>query len=241
MRRLLTCVYCGGEATTKDHVIPRCFLEKPFPPNLPTVPSCRKCNQGYSKDEEYFLAVMAQTGFVPSLEQKVAKGGVLDRMLGRSAGLDKHFTDFMTVIEGGGILIVPDEIRIANVTRKVAVGLYWHRYKPTVAPALNEFFALKPVHSLDVDNFIVLMTHNERFRPKRWKHLQTLKMPCLGKVQVLDYMFVRNWVWCDFGSLFCIMRFHETILAAVRCPATPNRKNSKSRVGLVHPEQGGLF
>jgi hypothetical protein len=87
------------------------------------VPSCRKCNQGYSKDEEYFLAVMAQTGFVPSLEQKVEKGGVVDRMLGRSAGLDKHFTDFMTIIEGGGILIVPDEIRIANVTRKLAVGL----------------------------------------------------------------------------------------------------------------------
>ena len=36
-----------------------------------------------------------------------------------------------------------------------------------------------------------------------------------------------TWVWRDFGRLFCIMRFHETIWAAVRCAHPPNRKNSK--------------
>ena len=48
------------------------------------MPSCRKCNEGYSKDEEYFLAVMAQTGFVPSLERNVeearAQGKTLLRL-----------------------------------------------------------------------------------------------------------------------------------------------------------------
>jgi hypothetical protein len=90
MRAHPTCVYCGKKATTKDHVVPRCLLEKPYPPNLLTVPSCSACNEGYSKDEEYFLAVMAQSGFVPSLTAKIEEGGVIDRMLERSAGLDTH-------------------------------------------------------------------------------------------------------------------------------------------------------
>ena len=71
------------------------------------------------------------------------------------------------------------------------------------------------------------LAHTERFQARRWTHVQTLKLPGQGRVQVFDYMFVRNWVWRDFGRLFCIMRFHETIWAAVRCPHPPNRKNSK--------------
>jgi len=239
IRRPLTCVYCGRPGTTKDHVVPRCLLEKPFPPNLLTVPSCKKCNEGYSKDEEYFLAVMAQTGFVPSLERKVEKGGVVDRMLERSLGLDTHFKNTARIAEGGGVAIVPDEIRIANVTRKVAFGLYWHRYKPTAMPALNKFFAGQPVHNLDDNNPIVLMIYNDRFRPKRWKHIQTLNVPGLAKVQILDYMFVRD--WNDFDRLYCIMRFHETVWAAVQCPHPPKRRNSKRSVGPVHSGQEELF
>ena len=181
---------------------------------------------------------MAQTGFVPSLERKVEEGGVVDRMLERRLGLDTHFKNRART-EGGGVAIVPDEIRIANVTRKVAFGLYWHRYKPTAMPALNKFFAAQPVHSLDDNNPIVLMTHNDRFRPKRWRHVQTLKMPGLAKVQVLDYMFIRD--WNDFDRLYCIMRFHETIWAAVRCPHPSSRRNSKSCAGQVHSGQGELF
>jgi hypothetical protein len=239
MRITLTCVYCGADATTKDHVVPRCFLEKPFPPNLLTVPSCRKCNLGYSKDEEYFLAVMAQTGSVPSLRKRVQKGGVVERMLERSHGLNKHFTDSTRIAERGNVLISPDLVRIANVTRKVAFGLYWHQYKPSKMPALNKFFPYEPFHNLDDGNPIVVLTHNDRFRPKRWKQIQTLKVAGLGKVQVLDYMFVRDWT--DFERLFCVLRFHETVWAAVRCPHPPHRTNSRSVPRLTHAGQRELF
>jgi hypothetical protein len=218
MAARLSCVYCGRQATTKDHVIPRCLLEKPYPPNIPTVPSCRPCNEGYSKDEEYFLAVMAQAGFSASLMQKVDEGGVVDRMLTRSAGLDAHFADTMNVGEDGRIFITPNEGRIANVMRKIAFGLYCHRYVPKFMPPLDDFRALKPVHDRDATNFILVMAHNERFRPRAWTHVQTLRFPERGKVQIFDYMFVRNWVWADFGKLFCIMRFHETLWGAVCCP-----------------------
>lgn len=47
------CAYCGGHPDTRDHVPPRVFLDEPFPENLMGVPSCLKCNEGASKDEEY--------------------------------------------------------------------------------------------------------------------------------------------------------------------------------------------
>jgi len=227
----LKCVYCGRRATTNDHVVARCLLEKPYPPDLMSLPSCRECNAAFKRDEEYVLAVMAQSGFVPSLMSKIAEGGVVDRMLQNSAGLDTRIENSLRVAADDRVFLVPDEIRIANVVRKVAFGLYCHRYTPKVMPSIGEFFALKPVHDLDDRNFVFAMAHTERFQPRRWTHVQTLESPKNGRLQIFDYMFVRNWIWRDFDRLFCIMRFHETIWAAVRCPHPPNRKNPKRRVG----------
>ena len=41
------CAYCSRDATTQDHVLARCFLEKPYPRNLPTLPSCQQCNRKF--------------------------------------------------------------------------------------------------------------------------------------------------------------------------------------------------
>ena len=49
--------------------MPRCLLEKPYPPNLLTIPSCCECNTGFKQDEEYFLAVMAQSSIRMGLFQ----------------------------------------------------------------------------------------------------------------------------------------------------------------------------
>src|ERR1035441_3221717 len=48
-----TCVYCHRKANTRDHVPSRVLLDEPYPPQLPTVDACEKCNTGFSSDEEY--------------------------------------------------------------------------------------------------------------------------------------------------------------------------------------------
>lgn len=54
-----SCSYCGENAPiTRDHVPSRILLDDPFPENLPLVGCCRKCNSGFSKDEEYFASVI---------------------------------------------------------------------------------------------------------------------------------------------------------------------------------------
>lgn len=54
-----TCVYCGeAEGNSVDHVPPKLLFPSPRPDNLITVPSCRACNQGFQRDDEYFQAAM---------------------------------------------------------------------------------------------------------------------------------------------------------------------------------------
>ena len=223
-----------------DHVVARCLLEKPYPPNLKTVPSCRPCNEAYARDEEYFLAIMAQSGFAPSIQEKVSEGGVVDRMLQRSVGLDTQLQNLMNVAEDGRVYIDPDETRIGNVAQKVAFGLFVHRYKPLTTPNLKDLFVLRPIHDRDPKNFIVTMAHDVRFRRRRWSHMQTIKVSG-KKVQVLDYMFIRNWVYADFGRLFCLIRFHETIWAAVRCPNPTTKKHRNGRLVVNSAMQSSLF
>lgn len=54
-----SCSYCGENTpVTRDHVPSRILLDDPFPENLPLVGCCQKCNNGFSKDEEYFASVI---------------------------------------------------------------------------------------------------------------------------------------------------------------------------------------
>ena len=52
------CIYCGGRADSREHIPSKTFLKKPFPENLYTVPSCKKCNNSFSQDELYTRIVI---------------------------------------------------------------------------------------------------------------------------------------------------------------------------------------
>lgn len=54
------CVLCGMKnATTREHIPPKCIFLKPLPSNLTTVPACYSCNNISSKDDEYFRVMLA--------------------------------------------------------------------------------------------------------------------------------------------------------------------------------------
>lgn len=52
-RLLPDCVYCGKPVEDRDHIPAKVFLIEPYPVNLDVLQSCRSCNGGASKDEEY--------------------------------------------------------------------------------------------------------------------------------------------------------------------------------------------
>jgi hypothetical protein len=49
------CTYCGEtKRISADHVPPKNLFPKPYPADMWTVPACDDCNQGFSKDDDYF-------------------------------------------------------------------------------------------------------------------------------------------------------------------------------------------
>jgi hypothetical protein len=120
--RTMTCIYCQtNEATTHDHVPPKQLLRKPYPANLLTVPSCEKCNNGYSADEEYFrLIIVGLLCHTP--EAELLFDGPLSRSMNRRPHLEDLMFGALSPKEGGVALAI-NYHRIHRVADKIAKGL----------------------------------------------------------------------------------------------------------------------
>lgn len=222
------CVYCGASATTRDHVPPRLLLERPFPPNLKTVPSCLECNRGASKDEEYFLALIAQVSLSPHIAAKLAPGGTLDRAFTRSPALEERFLEAMGVDEGTGKpFIRPDHSRVERVVRKIAVGLFALRYG--WVPPIHEIkpaqlFPYEVRDDRPLPYFIATFT--ESFRSKRWHVVQP---------GVFSFLFIRDPMHSEI--VWCIVDVHRSFWGVVPLPRSrPGRVRSNRQLQLFGDE-----
>ncbi len=120
-KRLLDgCIYCGGPAETRDHVPSRCLLERPYPDNLPVVGSCERCNQGFSKDEEYF-ACLVESALCGSTDPEKFTRPTVARILRHSPTLRARLESAKSESDGR-IQFATESERIVNVMLKLARG-----------------------------------------------------------------------------------------------------------------------
>ena len=125
------CAYCGCPANTTDHTPPLCLLQKPYPKNLMTVPACRKCNDGFSQDETFLMAVLAYVSFEPDLICSKEHGRVADA-LKRQPKLKAQIE--MNMTSDGYFQPTPDVVsRIRRVLVKTVQGLYFKHYGRIIA------------------------------------------------------------------------------------------------------------
>ena len=114
------CAFCGGPAETEDHVPSRCFLDKPYPLELPVIPCCHKCNHDFSIDEEYvscLIDCMKARTADPSQIQRIKTRDTLlhsPKLQERIASQIKEF--------GEHHLFDYEKDRFKNVVRKLAFG-----------------------------------------------------------------------------------------------------------------------
>ena len=114
------CAYCGGPAETEDHVPSRCFLDKPYPQDLPVIPCCHKCNHEFSKDEEYVSCLIdclkANTA-IPCRVQREKTRNTLMHSPKLQERIASQIRDF------GGLTIYDyEKDRFEKVIRKLAFG-----------------------------------------------------------------------------------------------------------------------
>jgi len=115
------CVYCGDRCSTRDHVPSRVLLDEPFPENLPVVPACEKCNNGFSKDEAY-LACFVECVINGSASTDKLQREKVKRILREIPGLASTMDACCYRNSQGNLLWSPDMERVRNVVLKLARG-----------------------------------------------------------------------------------------------------------------------
>ena len=134
------CVYCGStKALTDDHIPPKALFAKPRPSNLITGRSCRKCNEGASKDDEYFrlmLSMRHDTGDHPAVKRilpSIYRSLQKPTKKGFTQALFKSMGEF-DIVSGGGIYLGAanaynvDLGRLDRVAARITTGLFYHHF-----------------------------------------------------------------------------------------------------------------
>jgi hypothetical protein len=123
-----------------DHVPPKNLFEPQAQSQLLTVPSCRGCNNSASKDDEYFLVVMALRSDAtlrpehPNLWQKALRLLRRDRATGFRKRVVSDLKFVQPVTPTGLILprvlsIPVEPYRVVGTVVRIVKGLYYHETK----------------------------------------------------------------------------------------------------------------
>lgn len=171
------CVICGDRvAITREHIPPKSLFKKPRPSNLITVPSCKRCNSGTSKDDEYFLQFLT-TSISPEehpelqylLKNKVFKSLKRKEAFGMRKSFFQSFNEeFVTTPSGVELgkqtVRYIEADRILSMVEKNARGLYYLE-RGFIVPSSTkvEVNMMNPVESLDEMQERVIF-----FKPKKY-------------------------------------------------------------------------
>ena len=155
-RHKVWCIHCGGISglRTNDHVPSRSLLEKPYPPELPTVKICTDCNTSFSRDEEYFAAFLGAvlSGSTDPESQNTSIGA---RIFRRNDALRKRIDgqrrDYTTLWGEQKTIWYPEIARVRNIIVKNARG---HVYYELGQPAFDEpsSVGIQPLEMLSRDD-----------------------------------------------------------------------------------------
>lgn len=119
-RQIAQCAYCAGNTLTRDHVPSRVLLDKPYPENLPVVPACLDCNQGFSSDEEY-LACLVDCVIADSCSPEDVGREKIRRILSRKPNLAALLASSRRLTNGTSHFLVHDH-RVRSVVLKLGRG-----------------------------------------------------------------------------------------------------------------------
>lgn len=119
-RQTAFCAYCGRNTETRDHIPSKVFLDEPYPTNLPVVPACKTCNEGFSMDEEY-VACLVECVLKGSAKPDDIKREKIRRILERKPSMVSRFDHARYDAADGPIFSVEIE-RVRNVVLKLARG-----------------------------------------------------------------------------------------------------------------------
>ena len=123
------CVHCGRDLDaaniTQEHILSKCLLTKPYPEELMTLAACRECNVSYSRDEEYFAALLNAVlagSTDPEKQTTEVAARMFERRTGLQAKIEEARTETNTLFGENEIRFTPEQERVDRVVVKNARG-----------------------------------------------------------------------------------------------------------------------
>lgn len=140
------CIHCGGPYETDDHIPSKVLLDEPYPENLMVCPSCDRCNNRLSLDEEYF-ACLLECVIAGEAEPAKLQRPKIAKILERNESLLQRLRRAKSENDGIGLWTVERE-RVKAVLLKLARGHASYEYN---LPQLGEpdLFQFGPLVSLN--------------------------------------------------------------------------------------------
>lgn len=117
-----TCFRCGSFPDTVDHVPPKVFLDKPYPDDLITVPSCHRCNSALSDDEQY-VASLIEVVVCGTTDPRQLKRRKISKTLEHTPALQERLRQASSA-KNGDHIVYPEQERVNLVLEKIARGLW---------------------------------------------------------------------------------------------------------------------
>ena len=150
------CVYCGDKANTREHCPSRTFLNKPYPTDLPTVPACKKCNNGFSADERY------TSSYITYLWEYYEKGNI-DIFTSNDEDISE-IADARRAAEGfirnpcsdERMIRIFTKLAICHATYEISTGYYSQDHTITIT---RVGYSIKPL-----------------LKPEEWKELECVQI-----------------------------------------------------------------
>jgi hypothetical protein len=115
------CIYCGARPDTRDHVPSKVFLDEPYPPQLPVVGACERCNVSFSLDEQY-LACFIDCVICGGTETTGLQRPKIKRILDGNRVLQQRIEESRRKDGSDTLLWELEADRVRNVVLKLARG-----------------------------------------------------------------------------------------------------------------------
>ncbi|NQU04775.1 MAG: hypothetical protein HQ568_01680 [Calditrichaeota bacterium] len=207
-----TCYFCGAEASSREHVPPKCIFDTSKPHNnLITVPSCDEHNSGLSEDDEYLkwflLTSAADDSLINSRQFEAMIRGINERPKLLASLMQKRKYINIKTVSGIDLGFKPgfviDWTRVNRIFDKIIKGLFYHH----VSNEEQGKFEVNEVQlSLSIDGLNYGLNINEEMK-------RGFSMLPLNTIQngVFSYKFISN-PKCKMES-YWMQRFFESIFA----------------------------
>jgi len=204
MKRPNTCIYCGLNADTREHIPTKNLIQNKTQAQFITVPSCRKCNSGFQKDEEFFRQFLVSIMYEQSPVATFLLNNPVARSIKRKPALGMQMFNQMKIVDfysRGGIYLgkrtainikKKDHQRVFNVLDKYIKGLFFH-------------------HFGEVIPYDWVLKHHWLTRKFEEKIIDTLKNMRWERVKEDTFVYGFNSVPETHQSIWCLIFFGQPL------------------------------